>query len=237
MVRRNTSKVNSPSKSAAWTTATLSVCVCRFGVSLYSSMASMPLSRFISHPLWNNHRTTREPRIRDFDKRPRAVRCLVATNRQLVAQGHACDHPTVAQDVGAAEITGFLAGTEREQLGNFLRLAEAFQGGEVDHGARATLFLQPPHRRVDRTRGDGHDAGASATKSRRLRLAVPHNETLAEGVGQARSRLVWSDIARGHHLLHEDVLILQRVPETVARNDCLGGMWAAIEATLTMAKP
>ena len=51
MVRRNTSKVNSPSKSAAWTIATFSVWVCRFGVSLYSSMASMPLSRFMPHPI------------------------------------------------------------------------------------------------------------------------------------------------------------------------------------------
>jgi hypothetical protein len=32
-------------------TATFNVCVCRFGVSLYSSMASMPLSRFTPHPI------------------------------------------------------------------------------------------------------------------------------------------------------------------------------------------
>lgn len=43
-VCRNRSKLNS--LSAASTTATFSVCVCRFGVSLYSSIASMPLSRF-----------------------------------------------------------------------------------------------------------------------------------------------------------------------------------------------
>lgn len=37
------------SKSAASMTTTFSVCVCRLGVSLYSSIASMPLSRFTTH--------------------------------------------------------------------------------------------------------------------------------------------------------------------------------------------
>jgi hypothetical protein len=36
---------NSPARSD-WMTATLSVCVCRFGASLYNSMVSMPVSRF-----------------------------------------------------------------------------------------------------------------------------------------------------------------------------------------------
>jgi hypothetical protein len=40
---------NSP-WSAAWMIATFKVWVCRFGVSLYNSMASMPLSRFIFAP-------------------------------------------------------------------------------------------------------------------------------------------------------------------------------------------
>ena len=40
--------------------------VCRFGVSLYSSMASMPLSRFTSHPVRGRrlYRSTTGPNIR-----------------------------------------------------------------------------------------------------------------------------------------------------------------------------
>ena len=66
--RRNTSNVNSPSKSAAWTIATFNVCVCKFGVSLYRSMASMPLSRFTPHHIRGQrfHRTTEREAIWHF---------------------------------------------------------------------------------------------------------------------------------------------------------------------------
>src|SRR5690349_2327353 len=106
MVRRNTSNVNSPSKSAVCTIATLSVCVCRFGVSLYSSMASMPLSRFTFHP--RLYRSTTAPTTRGF----RANRLFEAA----AAVDGQCD---------AGDEAGFVGGEEEHGVGDVFGLNPA----------------------------------------------------------------------------------------------------------------
>ena len=78
----------------------------------------------------------------------------VAGDCQLVPNRHRSDDAPVAQDVDAREVTGSIAGAERQQLRDFLRPPEPFECGVAKHCAGSALLLQPAHRSVDRARGN-----------------------------------------------------------------------------------